>query len=71
MIEQESPKLPILTKDGVTILKNISLSNRAENLGSIIVKKTASHTNQYAGDGTTTTALLATQIFKFESKGKD
>ena len=49
---------PIVTNDGVTIARDISLSNKFENMGAEIVKEVASKTNDSAGDGTTTSVVL-------------
>src|SRR3989338_3280012 len=48
---------PIITNDGVTIAKDITLSNRFENMGAEIVKEVATKTNDTAGDGTTTSVV--------------
>ncbi|HEY4521961.1 MAG TPA: chaperonin GroEL [Candidatus Paceibacterota bacterium] len=53
---------PIITNDGVTIAKEIELSDKAENMGAAIIKEVASKTNDIAGDGTTTATLLAQSI---------
>ena len=53
---------PVITNDGVTIAKEINLSDKAENMGAEIVKEVASKTNDVAGDGTTTATLLAQSI---------
>ena len=50
---------PTITRDGVTIAKEIELEDRVENLGAELVKEVASKTNDVAGDGTTTATLLA------------
>ena len=50
---------PTITKDGVTVAKEIELSDKFENLGAEIVKEVASKTNDAAGDGTTTATILA------------
>jgi len=49
---------PKITKDGVTIAKSINIGNRAENLGASLIKRASSSTNDYAGDGTTTSTVL-------------
>jgi chaperonin GroEL len=54
---------PIISKDGVTVAKEIELSNPAENMGAQMVKEVASKTNESAGDGTTTATVLAQAIF--------
>lgn len=53
---------PIVTKDGVTVAKEIELEDRFENIGASIVKEVASKTNDAAGDGTTTATVLAQAI---------
>ena len=54
-------KHPIITKDGVTVAKEIRLSDPLENIGAILVQNTAKETNREAGDGTTTTTLLTVE----------
>lgn len=51
-----------VTKDGVTVAKNINLPNKLENLGATMVKQAANRTNTIAGDGTTTVTVLAQGI---------
>src|ERR1700740_3621260 len=53
---------PIITKDGVTVAKEIELEDRFENMGAQMVKEVASKTSDVAGDGTTTATLLAAGI---------
>ncbi|MCW3780380.1 chaperonin GroEL [Defluviimonas salinarum] len=55
---------PRITKDGVTVAKEIELSDHFENMGAQIVKEVASRTNDEAGDGTTTATVLAQAIVK-------
>ncbi|MCX6715176.1 MAG: chaperonin GroEL [Candidatus Uhrbacteria bacterium] len=55
---------PIVTKDGVTVAKEIELENRLENLGAELVKEVASKTNDVAGDGTTTATVLAQSLVR-------
>jgi chaperonin GroEL len=50
---------PLITKDGVTVAKEIELENKFENMGAQMVKEVASKTNEDAGDGTTTATVLA------------
>jgi len=50
---------PVITKDGVTVAKEIELEDKFENIGAEIVKEAASKTNDVAGDGTTTATILA------------
>tara|TARA_R110000803_G_scaffold87216_1_gene153803 strand:+ start:573 stop:2243 length:1671 start_codon:yes stop_codon:yes gene_type:complete len=52
------------SKDGVTVAKSIELEDRVENMGAQMVKEVASKTNDSAGDGTTTSTLLAREIYK-------
>lgn len=54
---------PQITKDGVTVAKEIELSDAIENMGAQMVKEVASKTNDQAGDGTTTATVLAQAIF--------
>ncbi len=53
---------PIITKDGVTVAKEIELADKYENVGAELVKEVASRTNDVAGDGTTTATVLAQAI---------
>jgi len=53
---------PIITKDGVTVAKEIELEDKFENVGAEIIKEVASKTNDAAGDGTTTATVLAQAI---------
>lgn len=53
---------PMITNDGVTIAKEISLSDKVENMGAEMIKEVASKTNEVAGDGTTTAVVLAQAI---------
>ncbi|HEY6104586.1 MAG TPA: TCP-1/cpn60 chaperonin family protein, partial [Anaeromyxobacteraceae bacterium] len=54
---------PTITKDGVTVAKEIELENRFENMGAQMVKEVASKTSDVAGDGTTTATVLAQGIY--------
>ncbi len=54
---------PTVTKDGVTVAKEVELKNPVENMGAQMVKEVASKTNDLAGDGTTTATVLAQAIF--------
>ncbi len=54
---------PIITKDGVTVAKEIVLKNKFENVGAKVIREAASKTNDMAGDGTTTSSVLAQAIF--------
>src|SRR5215470_15535354 len=54
---------PTITKDGVTVAKQIELAGKAENIGAQMVKEVASRTNDDTGDGTTTATVLAQAIY--------
>ncbi|NCC25664.1 MAG: chaperonin GroEL [Deltaproteobacteria bacterium] len=54
---------PVITKDGVTVAKEIELEDKFENMGAQMVKEVASKTSDVAGDGTTTATILAQSIF--------
>ena len=53
---------PMVTKDGVSVAKEVELADKIENLGATLVKEAASKTNDVAGDGTTTAVVLAQAI---------
>ncbi len=55
---------PVITNDGVTIARDISLSNKFENMGAEIMKEVASKTNDLAGDGTTTSIIIAQSLIE-------
>ena len=55
---------PQITKDGVTVAKEIELADPFENMGAQMVREVASKTNDVAGDGTTTATLLAEAIYR-------
>ena len=55
---------PLITKDGVTVAKEIELEDPVENMGAQMVKEVASKTSDVAGDGTTTATILAQAIFR-------
>lgn len=59
---------PAITKDGVTVAKEIDLKDRLENMGAQLVKEVASKTADVAGDGTTTATVLAQAIFREGNK---
>jgi chaperonin GroEL len=59
---------PTITKDGVTVAKEIELEDKFENMGAQMVKEVASKTSDVAGDGTTTATVLAQSIYKEGSK---
>src|ERR1700730_8579148 len=59
---------PRITKDGVTVAKEIELEDKFENMGAQMVREVAQKTNDYAGDGTTTATVLAKAIVKEGAK---
>ena len=59
---------PRITKDGVTVAKEIELEDKFENMGAQMVREVASKTNDIAGDGTTTATVLAQSIVREGSK---
>ncbi|RWM13150.1 MAG: chaperonin GroEL [Mesorhizobium sp.] len=59
---------PRITKDGVTVAKEIELSDKFENMGAQMVREVASKTNDLAGDGTTTATVLAASILREGAK---
>jgi len=59
---------PLITKDGVTVAKEIELADPLENMGAQMVKEVASKTSDVAGDGTTTATVLAQAIYREGSK---
>jgi chaperonin GroEL len=64
VILQKSFGAPTVTKDGVTVSKEVELEDRFENMGAKMVNEVASKTSDVAGDGTTTATVLARAIFK-------
>jgi chaperonin GroEL len=63
VILQKSYGAPVVTKDGVTVAKEIDLEDVYENMGARMVREVASKTSDVAGDGTTTATLLAEAVF--------
>src|SRR5579862_1640102 len=63
VVIEKSWGAPTITKDGVTVAKEIELDDRLENLGAQMVKEVASKTSDIAGDGTTTATVLAQAIY--------
>ena len=61
---QKSFGSPTVTKDGVTVAKEIELANKVENIGAQMIKEVASKTSDVAGDGTTTATVLAQAIYR-------
>ena len=68
VILEKSWGSPTVTKDGVTVAKEIELEDKFENMGAQMVKEVASKTSDVAGDGTTTATLLAQSIYREGSK---
>ncbi len=64
VIIEKSFGSPTITKDGVTVAKEIELENKFQNMGAQMVKEVASKTSDVAGDGTTTATVLAQAIFR-------
>jgi len=64
VILEKSFGAPTVTKDGVTVAKEIELDDPFENMGAQMVKEVASKTSTVAGDGTTTATILAEAIFE-------
>ena len=68
VVIEKSFGAPTVTKDGVTVAKEIELENKFENMGAQMVREVASKTSDVAGDGTTTATVLAQAIFREGSK---
>jgi chaperonin GroEL len=68
VILEKSFGSPTVTKDGVTVAKEIELEDKFENMGAQMVKEVASKTSDVAGDGTTTATVLAQAIYREGSK---
>jgi chaperonin GroEL len=68
VVIEKSFGAPRITKDGVTVAKEIELSDRFENMGAQMVREVASRTSDTAGDGTTTATVLATAIVREGTK---
>ncbi|MGA2812082.1 MAG: chaperonin GroEL [Candidatus Acidiferrum sp.] len=64
VVIQKSFGSPAITKDGVTVAKEIGLADRFENMGAQMVREVAAKTSEAAGDGTTTATILAQAIFR-------
>src|SRR3954468_4489556 len=69
VILQKSFGSPTVTKDGVTVAKEIELEDKYENMGARMVREVASKTSDVAGDGTTTATVLAEAIFNEGLRG--
>jgi chaperonin GroEL len=68
VVIEKSWGAPVVTKDGVTVAKEIELEDRFMNMGAQMVKEVASKTSDVAGDGTTTATVLAQAIFRTGTK---
>merc|ERR1711865_549587 len=68
VVIEQSFGAPKVTKDGVTVAKAIEFKNKMVNVGANLIKQVASKTNDIAGDGTTTSTLLARAIFREGTK---
>jgi chaperonin GroEL len=68
VVIEKSYGAPTITKDGVTVAKEIELADRFENMGAQMVREVASKTSDVAGDGTTTATVLAQAIYREGSK---
>ena len=68
VVLEKSFGAPVITKDGVTVAKEIELPNKFQNIGAQMVKEVASKTSDVAGDGTTTATVLAQAIYREGAK---
>jgi chaperonin GroEL len=68
VVIEKSFGAPTVTKDGVTVAKEITLEDRFENMGAQMVREVAAKTSDVAGDGTTTATVLAQAIYREGSK---
>src|SRR6187455_2524923 len=68
VVIEKSWGAPTVTKDGVTVAKEIQLEDKFENMGAQMVKEVASKTSDIAGDGTTTATVLAQAIYREGTK---
>ncbi|HAD03727.1 MAG TPA: molecular chaperone GroEL, partial [Desulfuromonas sp.] len=64
VVIEKSFGAPLITKDGVTVAKEIEVEDKFENMGAQLVKEVASKTSDIAGDGTTTATVLAQAIYR-------
>ena len=64
VVIEKSFGAPVITKDGVSVAKEIELEDKFENMGAQMVREVASKTNDIAGDGTTTATVLAQSIYR-------
>src|SRR5210317_281269 len=71
VVIQQDQGVPQSTKDGVTVAKSIELEDQVENVGAQMLKQAAIKTADQAGDGTTTSTLLAREIVNAASRYSD
>ena len=64
VIYEDSRGLPVITKDGVTVAESVVLFDPVENMGATLIKESARNTVREAGDGTTTSTVLAESLLK-------
>ena len=64
VVLEKSFGAPTITKDGVTVAKEVELEGKFENMGAQMVKEVASKTSDIAGDGTTTATVLAQAVYR-------
>ena len=64
VVIEKSWGAPLVTKDGVTVAKEVELDDKFQNMGAQMVKEVASKTSDVAGDGTTTATVLAQSIYR-------
>ena len=64
VIIEKSFGSPVVTKDGVTVAKEIELEDKFENMGAQMLREVASKTSDVAGDGTTTATVIAKAVFR-------
>ena len=64
VIIEKSYGSPVVTKDGVTVAKEIELEDKFENMGAQMLREVASKTSDVAGDGTTTATVIAQAVFR-------
>src|SRR5712675_596752 len=68
VVIEKSWGAPTVTKDGVTVAKEVEIENKFQNMGAQMVKEVASKTSDVAGDGTTTATVLAQAIYNEGAK---
>ena len=71
VIYEDSLGNPVITKDGVTVAESVVLLHPVENIGATLIKQAARNTVKEAGDGTTTSTVLANSLLKIANKDLD